>query len=136
MSTFQVHLDLIEVGLSIEEMTPKLQAASPDQPEYFAPWKAECLLQMDTEILRNVVGGRARGGGDPTEALAEIGCPVLLLQADPAAGGILPDDFLAGIIPDRVDFTVTKIVGAGHNINREHPEKMLPVVLPWLAGLG
>ncbi len=23
--------------------------------------------------------------------------------------------------------------GAGHNINREHPDDMLPVVLPWLS---
>ncbi|MCH8229533.1 MAG: alpha/beta hydrolase [Chloroflexi bacterium] len=134
-NAFQVYLDLIEAGLSAEEMASKLQAANPHQPEYFASWKAECLLQMDVEILRNVVSGRARGGGDPAESLAKIECPVLLLQADPDAGGILPDDYLAGIIPDSDEFTVKKILGAGHNINREHPDKMLPVVLPWLEAL-
>ncbi|MCH8115845.1 MAG: alpha/beta hydrolase, partial [Chloroflexi bacterium] len=132
VNTFRVHLDLLEAGLSMEEMAPKLQSASPGQPEYFALWKAECLQQMDIEILRDVVGGSSRGGGDPAESLAMITCPVLLLQADPTAGGILPDTYLAGIIPDNDDFIVTKILGAGHNINREHPEKMLPVVLPWL----
>lgn len=132
VNTFRIHLDLIEAGLSIEEMAPKLQAASPGQPEYFAAWKAECLLQMDINILRDVVSGKSRGGGDPAEALAKIECPVLLMQADPAAGGILPDDYLAGIVPDRDGFTAVKIDGAGHNINREHPEKLLPVVLPWL----
>ena len=65
--------------------------------------------------------------------LATIQVPVILLQADPDAGGILPDDYLAGILPNSDSFTSQKIVGAGHNINREYPEKMLPVVLPWLA---
>ncbi len=132
VDSFRVFLGLIEAGLSIEEMAPKLQAANPGQQEYFASWKAECLLQMDVEILRNVVGGKARGGGEPVEALLKIPCPVLLLQADPDAGGILPDDYLAGIIPDKDDFVVAKISGAGHNINREHPEKLLSAVLPWL----
>lgn len=134
INTFKVHLELIETGLSIEEMAPKLQAASPNQPDYFAPWKAECLLQMDAEILRDVVSGKARGGGDdPVESLAKIKVPVLLLQADPTAGGILPDDYLAEILPEREGFTTKKIVGAGHNINREHPDQLLPIVLPWLA---
>jgi pimeloyl-ACP methyl ester carboxylesterase len=133
MNTFKTHLELIEAGLSVAEMAPKLQAASPNQPEYFAAWKAECLLQMDTDILRSVVEGRARGWADPVESLARIKCPVLVAQADPAKGGILPDDYLAEIVPKCADFTVTKIVGAGHNINREHSKLLLPVVLPWLA---
>lgn len=133
MTIFRTHLDLIEAGLSIEEMAPKLQAASPNQPAYFAPWKAECLLQMDTDILRSVVEGTSRGGADPAESLAKINCPALLLQADPAKGGILPDDYLSELVPKRPDFMVTKMVGAGHNINREHANQLLPVVLPWLA---
>ncbi len=132
MNTFQVHLDLLKQGLSVEEMAPKLQEASPGQPEYFAKWKAECLLQMDRSILEDVVSGNARGGADPKESLEKISVPVLLLQADPAAGGILPDDFLAEIVPQRDNFEVVKIVGAGHNINREHADQLLPVVLPWL----
>ncbi len=83
-------------------------------------------------ILRDVVAGRSRGGEDPVEVLAKIDCPVLLMQADPGAGGILPDDFLAEVVPGSDDWTVVKIEGAGHNINRDHPEKVLPVVLPWL----
>jgi len=133
MSTFEIHLGFIEAGMSIEEMAPKLQEASPGQPEYFAKWKAECLLQMDADILRGVVGATYRGFDDPAAMLANIQVPTILLQADPDAGGILPDDYLAGILPDNDSFTHNKIVGAGHNINREFPELMLPVVKPWLA---
>ncbi len=130
--TFEVHLNLIDEGLSVEEMSARLQELNPSQPDYFARWKAECLLQMDSGILRNVVEGRPLGADDPADMLARIDCPVLLLQADPAAGGILPDEYLAGMVPERDDFEVVKVEGAGHNINREHSELLLPIVLPWL----
>ncbi len=133
MDTIQILLGLIEQGLSVEEMAPHLQVASPNQPEYFSAWKAECLLQMDADILRATVGGTSRGFDDPAQILADIKVPVLLLQADPDAGGILPDDYIAGLIPDNETFTMKKIIGAGHNINRDFPELMLPIVLPWLA---
>jgi len=134
-STFAIHLELIDAGLSLEEMTDKIRALSPNQPEYYAAWKAEGLLQMDPELLRSTVEGTRIGGGNPAEILAKIECPVLFLQADPDAGGMNTDEYLAEIIPDRDNFTVRKIVGAGHNINREHTELLLPVVLPWLAGV-
>ena len=132
MNGFQLHLSFIEAGMSVDQMTPKLQEATPNQPEYFAAWKAECLLQMDVDILRGVVAGTYRGFDDPAEMLANIQVPVILLQADPDTGGILPDDYLTRILPDNDSFTSQKIVGTGHNINREHPEEILPVVLPWL----
>ncbi len=132
---FQQQLSMMNNGLSIEEMTPKLREDNPNQPDFFAAWKAECLTQMDNEILENVVAGRGRGGDDPEESLRRVQCPVLLLQADPNAGGILSDDHLASIVPERDNITVKKIVGAGHNINREHSELLLPVVLPWLDAI-
>lgn len=133
MNAFQVSLDIVEAGLSHEEMTAKIVESFPDSPAYYPAWKAESLTQMDIEILRSVVGGKSRGGGDdPAATLANISCPVLLMQADPEKGGILPDDFVAEVVPDRDDWTTVKIAGAGHNINRDHPEQVLPIVLPWL----
>jgi pimeloyl-ACP methyl ester carboxylesterase len=132
---FRAFLEMIDASLSIEEMAPKIQKTAPKQPEYFAAWKAECLHQMDVEILRGVVEGRSRGRGDPAKILAGCTCPVFVAQADPAAGGILTDDYLASVVPKRENFTVKKIIGAGHNINREHPELMLADVLPWLKSI-
>ncbi len=132
---FRLYLELLEAGTPPEEMVQKIREANPHEPEFFPEWKAECIRQMDVEIVRNVVEGKPLGSSDPAESLANITCPVLLAQADPNAGGILPDEYLSSIVPKREGFTVKKIVGAGHNINREYPDLMLPVVLPWLAGL-
>lgn len=134
-SVFRTHLKLIDGGLSIEEMAPTIREGSPHEPDFYPVWKAECLVQMDAEILRDVVEGHSRGGGNPAENLAKITCPVLLAQADPEVGGILPDDYLESVVPKRENFLVQKISGAGHNINREYPDLLLPVVLPWLEGL-
>ena len=133
---FRLYLSLLEKDLSLEEMEPELRKANPNQPEFFGAWKAESLTQMDREILENVVSGRARGGGDPTESLNRVDCPVLICQADSDAGGILTDAHVAAIVPEKDNIAVKKIVGAGHNIHREHSELLLPVALPWLESIG
>ena len=132
-SPFGASLELIEAGISAEEMASRIAESEPGMPDYYAPWKAERLAQIDPEILRDVVAGRRRGVQDPKESLAKIDCPVLLMQADPDKGGILQDEFLAEITPKIGDWTVVKVVGAGHVINRNHPELALPIVMPWLA---
>jgi len=135
-SQFQVNLELVEEGLTTEEMIVRQKATNPNHPEWVAAWKADCLAQMDIDLLRITASGEYKHGGEPVDALAKIGCPVLLVQADPTAGGILPDDYLAAMLPDRDGFSTTKIEGAGHNINRDEPEKLLAVVMPWLAAQG
>ena len=132
-SPFGASLELIEAGISAEEMASRIAESEPGMPDYYAPWKAERLAQIDPEILRDVVAGRRRGVQDPKESLAKIDCPVLLMQADPDKGGILQDEFLAEITPKTGDWTVVKVVGAGHVINRNHPELALRIVMPWLA---
>jgi pimeloyl-ACP methyl ester carboxylesterase len=132
-SPFGASLELIEAGISVEEMASRIAESEPGMPDYYAPWKAERLAQIDSEILRDVVAGLRRGDQDPKESLAKIDCPVLLMQADPDKGGILQDEFLAEITPKTGDWTVVKVVGAGHVINRNHPELALPIVMPWLA---
>ena len=122
-SPFGASLELIEAGISAEEMASRIAQSEPGMPDYYAPWKAERLAQIDPEILRDVVAGRRRGVQDPKESLAKIDCPVLLMQ----------DEFLAEITPKTGDWTVVKVVGAGHVINRNHPELALPIVMPWLA---
>ncbi len=135
-SQFQVNLELVEQNLSTEEMISRQIETNPGEPEWVAPWRTECLSQMDIDLLRTTAAGTYRGAGEPIDSLAKIKCPVLLVQADPTAGGILPDDYLTAMLPDREDFSTAKIEGAGHNINRDNPAGLLAVVMPWLAAHG
>ena len=45
------------------------------------------------------------------------------------------DEYLAEILPERGNLTLKRIIGADHNINRDHTERLLPVILQWLAAL-
>jgi pimeloyl-ACP methyl ester carboxylesterase len=90
---------------------------------------------LDIEILRNIGDNRSKSGNDPEQVLQGIDCPLLLMHGYPAFGGILPDEYLAAIFPNKPNFTRVKIEGAGHNISKEHADLSLPVVLPWLENL-
>ena len=54
-------------------------------------WSAQCLSQLDPEVLTPVIEGRWLDGYDFPDALSRVRCPTLLLQADPSAGGALTD---------------------------------------------
>lgn len=133
---FSLFLRLLDEGATVDAMTAELLAQNPAQPARFARWKAECLRQMDVEILRNVVEGKPLGASDPAQLMESITCPVLLVQADPAVGGILADDYLAGICPPRDGRQIARLAGAGHNINRDHPDQLMEVAMPWLRSVA
>lgn len=91
-------------------------------------WSAECLSQLDPEVLTPVIEGRWLDGHDVAAVLSRVRCPVLLLQADPTAGGALTDadaDAAESALPScqRVRFP-----GIGHQLHRERPLAVLQVV--------
>lgn len=132
---FRKYQELLDEKLSMVEMVGRVREMIPSELDYYPAWRAETLIQMDPELLANVLEGKSRGGTEPGVSLSRIAYPVMIAQADPDAGGILPDDYLASVVPQRENFTVKKIVGAGHNISQDFPDLLLPVVLPWLEGL-
>ena len=96
-------------------------------------WSAECLSQLDPEVLTPVIEGRWLDGYDFPSLLAGLRCPTLLLQADPSAGGALTDgdaETLKSIVSDcqHVGFP-----GCGHNLHRDHPESVLRAVADFAA---
>ncbi|MBN4064529.1 alpha/beta hydrolase [Dehalococcoides mccartyi] len=132
---FQVVLEMLQTGASEVDLLKSYEAKFPGHSDSYNRLRAQSLSQMDIEILRNRAQNRSRSGHDPEQVLKEIDCPLLLMQADPDLGGILPDEYLAEIFPDKPNFTLVKIEGAGHNISKEHADLSLPIVLPWLASL-
>ena len=90
---------------------------------------------MEQGNIRLSVEQKPRGGADRANILAAITCPVLFVQADSTGGGGVTDEYLESILPQRDNFPTRKILGAGHNINWEHSELLLPVVLTWLEAL-
>lgn len=97
---------------------------------------AECMVRMDPAVLAVLTAGRWLEGLDWFGALPAIRCPVLLLRADPACGGMLD-----GREADRIgalvrDCTRVELPGVGHGIHAAVPERMLEIVEGFLVSKG
>jgi pimeloyl-ACP methyl ester carboxylesterase len=96
---------------------------------------ASGLKRLDREVLEVPIAGRWLDGGDVRRDLQSIQCPALLLQADFAAGGALPDDHaseMAALLNDGVHI---RLSGLGHNLHGMSAEAFLRLLLPFLGSL-
>ncbi len=120
-------------------------------------WSAACLSRLDPEVLTPVIEGRwldgcevdtnARTtagsaprteerypvrGADPTEnahvALKRIQCPVMLLQADPRAGGALMDEDVRWIQEQVHRCETIRFEGRGHLLHWIEPLRIAGIV--------
>lgn len=88
----------------------------------FLRFCARCLIQDDPEIFTQIIDafeGRAdlrAEGYEAEKLLPKIKCPVLLLQADPALGGLVTDEDVAmamRLLPRAIH---AKFPGLGHSL--------------------
>ena len=96
---------------------------------------ARSLLQVDPAVLEPLIAGRWLEGYDRDNILGRIECPVLLLQADETAGGMLSeaDARLAESLITRC--TRIHLPGTGHQIHWTEPQITLRLVTGFLESL-
>ncbi|MEP6668598.1 MAG: alpha/beta hydrolase [Chthoniobacter sp.] len=134
-------------GGTIDQVTDALGAISLPTPEGGSRrlgeirdraslrWSAECLAQLDPDVLTPVIAGHWLDGYDVSSICARIRCPVLLLQADPQTGGALTDGDAQLALRSIADCRHVPFPRAGHQIHRDRPEAMLQVVREFAATL-
>ena len=88
-------------------------------------WSAQCLSQLDPEVLTPVVEGRWLDGYDFPDMLSRVRCPALLLQADPSSGGALTDADAEALVAAISGCQQVRFRGCGHNLHRDRPESVL-----------
>ena len=88
-------------------------------------WSAQCLSQLDPEVLTPVIDSRWLDGYDFPDALSRVRCPTLLLQADPSAGGALTDADAESLKSIISDCQHVRFPSCGHNLHRDRPESVL-----------
>ncbi len=103
------------------------------------PWyrnQAENLQRQDPTMLDAVIEFEAMHADYDSELLLpRITCPVLLLQGDPAAGGMLTESEVARAkeLHPRVQSALFE--GIGHPLHTTHPKPVLHVVTRFLESL-
>lgn len=96
---------------------------------------ARCLKQVDTEVFRPLVAGAWLDGYNLDALLSAVRCPVLLLQADMAAGGMLTDADAEMLEKGLPDCARIKLEGVGHLIHWTKTETTLRLVVAYLESL-
>lgn len=79
-------------------------------------WNAHCLQTVDPEVLAPIVEGRWLEGYDVDRTIQRVRCPTLLLQADPAAGGMLMDEDVKFMRQSIRECVHIRFPGVGHLI--------------------
>jgi pimeloyl-ACP methyl ester carboxylesterase len=87
-------------------------------------WSAQCLSQLDPEVLTPVIEGRWLDGYDINQTLKSICCPTLLLQGDPTCGGAMTDAD-AAISTAKPTTSHIRFSGVGHQLHRDRSVEML-----------
>ncbi|HEX4948863.1 MAG TPA: alpha/beta hydrolase [Blastocatellia bacterium] len=93
---------------------------------------AKCLQQLDPRVMTPIVASRWLDGYDLSHVAQRIQCPVLVLQADAALGGMLMDEDAALLEQTIADVTRVKVSGVGHQIHTAAPDVALRFVLGFL----
>jgi pimeloyl-ACP methyl ester carboxylesterase len=96
---------------------------------------ASSLRDVDPTVLDSIVAGRWLEGYDWRETVGRITAPVLLLQADAVAGGMLVDDEARQFAAAAGDATLVKLTGAGHNLHTNRTQDVLNLVTQFLDSL-
>jgi pimeloyl-ACP methyl ester carboxylesterase len=142
--------DLAGGRLSVEEITEALKDAPariPGQQKlvtmrekhgedsaYF-PAMAANLYYNDPDMLTAVLDGATSAGYDLEEVLRTIRSPVLLLQGDPDAGGLLTDAQMDRALGLLAQGRHARLLGTGHNIFWPDPARVLRIVLEFLESV-
>jgi pimeloyl-ACP methyl ester carboxylesterase len=86
---------------------------------------ARSLKQLDPKTLDPIVSGQWLDGYNPADISRGLKCPVLLLQADPSAGGMLTDPDAETFCAAAGDVTHIKYAGTGHVIHWTRTQALL-----------
>ena len=96
---------------------------------------ASCLRHMDPEALGPVVAGRWLEGFDWQAAARSVEAPLLVLQADPKAGGTLIDADAATLASLTRDATLITLRGSGHNLHLDRTQDVVNHTLGFINTL-
>lgn len=96
---------------------------------------ASCLKSLDPATMAPLLANAWLDGIDWDSTLRRVACPVLVLRADPARGGMLPDGDFRSLCETLADATPIDLPGIGHNAIGQQPDLVPRLVMPFLESL-
>jgi pimeloyl-ACP methyl ester carboxylesterase len=97
---------------------------------------AAFLDRVDRRAIEAVMDGRWLEGYDEGDAIRRVRCPVLVLQSDPSAGGMLTDEDARAMAGSGSDVTLVRLAGVGHQAHWQDPVRVAYHALAFVTALG
>ncbi|MGQ0634397.1 MAG: alpha/beta fold hydrolase [Planctomycetaceae bacterium] len=98
-------------------------------------FSARCLADVDPDVFTPILERRWIDGFDAHTVWRGIRCPVLLMRADEARGGMLSSRSAEALVGQVADCTPITLTGVGHIVHWEETETVLKLVLGFLQSL-
>jgi pimeloyl-ACP methyl ester carboxylesterase len=96
---------------------------------------AKCLQQLDPAVMWPIIESQWLKGYDLRTIFNRIQSPVLVMQADVNAGGMLTDEDAELLERMIADVTRVRVSGIGHQIHTTAPDTVLRIALGFLESL-
>lgn|GEM_PF-228426 len=133
-SVFEFWHSLVKQKLDISALEEALRAQGGLSP-FQVSYKAETLADLDPDVLASALAGEITST-DLLGLLPRLSLPTLLIQGDPASGGIIPHAVIAGLQPLPANITHHALLGVGHKPHDEVPGATVELVLGWSETLS
>lgn len=116
------------------EPVPLQEVMGPDSPVF--AWLAINMVQNDPDMLSAVLDRfeATAAGYDMPTVLPAIQCPVLLMQADPAAGGLMTDSDVNQALSLLTHGSHVKLAGLSHALHGEQKEPVVEALKAFQRG--
>lgn len=99
-------------------------------------YMADCLRGVAPQAIEAILDGGWLASYDERQVLARLTRPALVLQADPAAGGMLTDGDAEFAHSVAADLSLIKLAGAQHLMHSTRTQEVLNLVTTFLSTLG
>jgi pimeloyl-ACP methyl ester carboxylesterase len=96
---------------------------------------AHGLQWLDPDVLTPIVESRWLDGYDIDATFRRVRCPVLLVQADPTAGGALTDEDARHLASLPGDVAQVRLDGVGHLVHGSYPQRLANLMHSFLEAL-
>jgi pimeloyl-ACP methyl ester carboxylesterase len=97
-------------------------------------FSAHCLKHVDPDVFTPILAGEWLDGYDLEAILSRVRCPVLLLQGDPSAGGMLRDEDV-DLLVSLLNCAHVRLPNVGHLIHQTQTETAVRLMTAFLESL-
>lgn len=104
-----------------------------NSPEFLSLW-ANALTRCDPQATLMTLAEQNQAAFEGEAYLERLQCPLLLLQADTALGGMLPDEDVGVAQRIKPDLRLQRFPGAGHFMHLHDPKPTAKAVSAFVRG--